>query len=286
MKKALESCDGEKNVRARYEAVSYEFLLPEQIKAIRAQCAIAYVPFGSLEWHSFHNPLGTDSLKAHAICCEAALRHGGIVLPAQFFGVDLGNWGPSGWEGYTLGYYEKNLLSAQALGITRSLVINEWKVIVLVTGHDTNMQRDLLQKAVEEGTKGTSACGFAIMEGELHNNPDPDVPMPQITLESWKASQSRVEKIDPAIPLIMDHAAAWETSVMMYVYPDKVNLDALRCRGVESEEAFTDWPGTMGIFGKNPLKYASAELGKKIVLRMADLIGRKALAFLKKQEIK
>jgi hypothetical protein len=32
--------------------------------------------------------------------------------------------------------------------------------------------------------------------------------------------------------------------------------------------------------GKNPLKYASAELGKKIIERMGDLIGAKAKAML------
>ena len=47
---------------------------------------VAYIPAGSLEWHGVQNPLGTDGLKAHAICCEAALRYGGVVLP-PFFSV-------------------------------------------------------------------------------------------------------------------------------------------------------------------------------------------------------
>lgn len=29
---------------------------------------------GALEWHGFHYPLATDTLKAHAVCCESALH--------------------------------------------------------------------------------------------------------------------------------------------------------------------------------------------------------------------
>jgi len=38
--------------------------------------------------------------------------------------------------------------------------------------------------------------------------------------------------------------------------------------------------GAEGIGGYNPVKYASAELGAKIVTRMGELIGRKAQAAL------
>ena len=55
-----------------YEAVCYELLRPAEVQHRREQAAIAYVSLGSLEWHGLQNPLGTDALKAHAICCEAA----------------------------------------------------------------------------------------------------------------------------------------------------------------------------------------------------------------------
>ena len=57
------------------------------MKSLQKECSpVAYIPAGSLEWHGVQNPLGTDGLKAHTICCEAALRYGGVVLP-PFFSV-------------------------------------------------------------------------------------------------------------------------------------------------------------------------------------------------------
>ncbi|MDO8682765.1 MAG: hypothetical protein Q7N50_04715 [Armatimonadota bacterium] len=69
---------------------------------------------------------------------------------------------------------------------------------------------------------------------------------------------------------------------MMYAYPDKTDLDALRGRELSSDEAF-EATGPEGMAGQNPLKYASAELGRKIVETMADLIGSKAKGMLEKR---
>jgi creatinine amidohydrolase len=235
----------------KYEAVCYELLRPEQVRALREAAPIAYVPAGSLEWHGLQNPLGTDALKAHAICCEAALRHGGVVLPPFYQGLlGYNNWGPEGWAGFTLSFNEGPTLEAAMLGIARALVLGGWKVIVGVTGHDVAPQRDAMQRAIETGTRGTQAVGFALLEGELHSP-------------------------DEEIPVSMDHAGAWETSCMMYAFPDKVELDALRKRKLCTEDQLK-MSGPEGIGGKNPLKYASAELGGKIIERMGELIGRKA----------
>jgi len=241
----------------RYEAVCYELLRPAQVKARREACPIAYIVAGSLEWHGFQNPLGTDSLKAHAICCEAALRHGGVVLPPFYQGLlGTSNWGPEGWAGYTLSFNELEMLEAAALGIVRALVLGGWKIIVGVTGHDVAPQRDALARAIEAGTTDTDATGFALMEGELHT-PDDEV------------------------PVRMDHAGAWETSCMLHAYPDKVDLDTLRDKP-SAELDDLQMSGPEGIGGRNPLKYASPQLGRKIVERMGDLIGQKARELLER----
>ena len=240
----------------KYEPVCYELLRPEQIKARRDQCPIAYIVAGSLEWHSFQNPLGTDSLKAHAICCEAAIKYGGVVLPPFYQGL-LGenNWGPAGWAGYMLSFNTEQTFEAAILGIARALVFGKWKVLVGVTGHDVAEQRDAMQRAIDAATNGQGAGGFAMMEGELHEPGD-------------------------QIPLGMDHAGAWETSCMLYAYPGQADLETLRKRPLSSDEDFK-MSGPEGIGGKNPLKYASAEMGRKIIEKMGDLIGAKAQAMLR-----
>jgi len=240
---------------SKYEPVSYELLCPEQVKALREKCPIVYVPTGSLEWHGWHNPLGTDALKAQAICCEAALKHGGVVLPPFYQGmVGTHNWGPEGWAGYTQAFNEEDMFLSAMTGIARAMVFGGWNVIVGVTGHDHPIQRDAMQKAIDTVTEDTGATGFSIMEGELH-------------------------EMNDDIPYIMDHAAAWETSCMMYAYPGKVNLDALKPHMVSTVDCL-DIFGPEGIGGPDPLKYASPELGRRIIERMGDLIGTKAREFL------
>ena len=66
---------------------------------------------------------------------------------------------------------------------------------------------------------------------------------------------------------------------MMYAHAGKVGLNELRKRELSSDEDF-EMSGPEGMGGKNPLRYASVELGRKIVERMGDLIGAKAMGML------
>lgn len=142
------------------------------------------------------------------------------------------------------------------LGIVRALVFGGWKVIVGVTGHDVGEQRDAMGRAINTATVHEDACGFAMMEGELHTPND-------------------------EIPLRMDHAGAWETSCMMYARGEKVALDALREQGLSDDlDEHLQMTGKYGIGGRNPPKHASAELGRKIIEGMGELIGQKAARWL------
>ena len=89
--------------------------LPGEVKARREACPVVYIPVGSLEWHGVQNPLGTDGLKAHAICCEAALRYGGVVLFKKlrnfFIGLIIGDFLMAGsWAIYGLFSYSSYLV--------------------------------------------------------------------------------------------------------------------------------------------------------------------------------
>ena len=242
----------------QYEAVCYELLRPAEVQRRREEAPIAYVPMGSLEWHGLQNPLGTDSLKAHAVCCEAALTFGGVVLPPFYQGL-LGyqNWGPAGWGGYTLSFNESSTLEAAMLGVVRALVFGGWKVIAGVTGHDVAPQRDAFARALACGTQGADVKGFAVLEGEMHAP-------------------------DEQVQLSMDHAGAWETSCMMYAWPHRVDMEELRSRGLAKADRM-EMSGAEGIGGLNPLTHASAELGRKIIRRCAELIGRRAAGMLAKR---
>ncbi|MHC4873561.1 MAG: creatininase family protein [Planctomycetota bacterium] len=68
--------------------VRAERMRPHQIAECREKADIAFLPLGSLEWHGVQNPIGTDSLKAHNICCRAAeILGGGAVFPPLYWGL-------------------------------------------------------------------------------------------------------------------------------------------------------------------------------------------------------
>jgi creatinine amidohydrolase len=221
------------------------------------------MPVGSLEWHGVHNPLGTDGLKAHAICCEAALRYGGVVLPTLFLGIlgDGRGWGPEGWSGYTITAHDQESMEETVYRTARGLVANDWKVLVGVTGHDIEPQRDAIHNGIRRACQGSDAKGFGITEGE-----------------NWHGGRS--------MKYSMDHAGAWESSAMLFAYGEHVSLDALREQMAASGRTDVE---TMrmkepeGVGGWNPLKYGSAELGQEIIAFCAERIGKKAFAILKGQ---
>jgi creatinine amidohydrolase len=228
----------------RYTSVQYELLRPSEVRSLQEQCPVVYMPVGSLEWHGVQNPLGTDGLKAHAICCEAALRYGGVVLPTLYLGIlgDSRGWGPEGWSGYTVTSHDQASMEETIYRAARGLVANDWKVLVGVTGHDIEPQRDAIHDGIQRACRGNDAKGFGITEGE-----------------NWHGGAS--------MKYSMDHAGAWETSVMLFAHGERVCLDELReqmgAAGRTDVETMR-MKEPEGIGGWNPLKYASAELGHEM----------------------
>jgi creatinine amidohydrolase len=66
--------------------VRFHLLRPNQIKTLKDQCPVAYIPLGTLEWHGLHNPMGADGLQAEALAERCAKIGGGLVFPAVYYG--------------------------------------------------------------------------------------------------------------------------------------------------------------------------------------------------------
>jgi hypothetical protein len=66
-------------------AVQMQFLRPRQLEEALRVLPVVYVPFGLIEWHGRHLPLGNDALKAHAILIKCAEQFGGVVYPPVYF---------------------------------------------------------------------------------------------------------------------------------------------------------------------------------------------------------
>jgi creatinine amidohydrolase/Fe(II)-dependent formamide hydrolase-like protein len=70
----------------------------------------------------------------------------------------------------------------------------------------------------------------------------------------------------------MDHAAHWETSLLMYLRPELVDLSQIADEDLDTDEGRK----TAGIYGKDPRRFASVELGEKIANGIIESIGRRA----------
>lgn len=228
--------------------VKYEEMLPHEFDQAIQRFPVAYVAVGSLEWHGRHLALGNDTLKAYGILLRTAEKYGGVVAPSTYWG-HMAHWKPGCHPGLP-----PEIVDGLYLAIFKGLVTVGFKVVIGVTGHDVKEQVDSLQKAVEAITVDGKAAGFAMMEGLLYDLPGDR----------------------------MDHAAHWETSLLMELRPELVSLDRIKDENLATPEGAK----AAGIYGRDPRTDASRELGEKIANRIADNIGKKArelLAGLPKQ---
>ena len=218
--------------------VKYEEMLPHEFEEALRRFPVAYVPVGSLEWHGRHLALGNDTLKSYGILLRTAEQYGGVVVPPTYWG-HMAHWKPGCHPGLP-----PEIVDGLYIAIFKGLVTVGFKVVIGVTGHDVPEQVASLQKGVDAISADGTAAGFAMMEGWLYDLPGDE----------------------------MDHAAHWETSILMHLRPDLVQMGRIKDEVLATEEEAK----AAGIWGRDPRTDASRELGEKIVNRIADNIGQKA----------
>lgn len=241
--------------------VQYERLRPRQIVEARQACPVAYLPIGTIEWHGLHNPVGLDTLKAHALAIRCARAGGGLVFPPLYYGesreealmeanaADRGeiaaamglpseNFAP-GYMRYTpqqqFDGYQRLLLHClfelQSLG---------FKVIVLVAGH-----YPLIDHA-------RAAC--CLYHQSRWNN---------VRARAIAWAFTGYELVRDAIPEAGDHAGHWETSLMMALVPGLSDLSELPADGSAS---------LVGVGSRLPVHEASAEYGERAVRLIVERV--------------
>jgi creatinine amidohydrolase len=121
-------------------------LRPAQIEAIREATPIAYIPWGALEWHSYHNPIGLDGMQALGQCRALARETGGVVLPPVYAGTDTIKPYKGFPHSIEHGAETIRRLCAEFLN---QLADEQFKVIILITGHCGGGHTAALQACVD-----------------------------------------------------------------------------------------------------------------------------------------
>lgn len=228
------------------EEVRLERMRPEQIERAKARRAAIYVPFGSIEWHGYHNPVGLDAIKAHEQLVGLAQVAGGVVYPAVFFGSGGGH-----------------------LDWPSSFMVSAAPMIQVVSELLGGFERDGYRQAV-------------LLSGHYPNRPvylDP-------AIERYQAAGGKmrvlaiIENEVPGVP--GDHASLHETSSLLYLHPDTVDAArlALPAGGLPDGEIH-NWMGPesachpcYGLVGIDPRGRASAAHGQETTGRLLAYLQR------------
>lgn len=170
----------------------YAELTPDELDATWAKKPLAIIPWGALEWHGPHLPLGLDGIVAEEFAARLAEKTGGVLLP--------GCWMPI----TTLPHPASLQLRTEAFRIVlddllEGLYSAGARLICIVSGHYAQGHEVELYRAA-----------LRAMEG--HSN-----------LSVLAATPLEVLGRDD----LLDHAARWEAAQLLALRPELVHLDRL-----------------------------------------------------------
>jgi creatinine amidohydrolase len=203
----------------------YECLRPSQIISARNAFPLAFIPLGTLEWHGPQNPVGLDGLKAHALCVRAAEEAGGVVFPTVWYGEhreshlmeinasvgkEIAGRMELPSENFKPGYTQSGTIIEQAQDYVSLL----WKI--------SCQAKSLGFKAIIFFNGHYPLSHYGRFVGHLV--------VRHLGMPNWAGHEGQIldEYGDPGHG---DHGGKWETSLLMALVPDAVELQDLRDAG-------------------------------------------------------
>jgi creatinine amidohydrolase len=163
--------------------------------AVAQSQGVGIIPFGVIEAHGPHMPLGTDMFTAHWVACRAAERETAVVFPAYPFGTNVETAHLPG--GLVI---KRELIMALLENICDEMYRNGLHKIILISGHGGN--RFFLPFFVQ-------------------TLPEKRKPYVVYFVQSpyFPADTSLLETPE------LGHACEWEASLIRYINDDLVKLD-------------------------------------------------------------
>ncbi|GAA2227620.1 creatininase family protein [Herbiconiux moechotypicola] len=208
-----------------------------------AAAGLAFLPFGALEQHGPHLPLGTDTATASAVARRLAERLDGVLLPPVHYGD---TWNNAGYPG-TVGLSPATV-TAIAVDLGRALVGSGARGLVIVNG--------------DWGNRLPLASAVRILNDEGV--------LPAIALD-YPGMAEAIELVRESVPAApgLNHAEEVETSIMLALEPELVRRERFVAEYPEFPSDFGVRPmqlhgfSASGVFG-DPAT-ASAEKGQAIL---------------------
>jgi creatinine amidohydrolase len=240
------------------EEVRYHMLRPAQIVARRKACPVAYVPIGTIEWHGEHNPVGTDTLQAEAIANLCAERGGGLAFPPLYYG-----------ESRLEALMEANAADRDQIAAKMELPPENFAPEHFpfpATEQALNYHKLLLHVLAEIETLGFKLGVLVAGHYPLIDHARAAVALfnqrqysQQRTMLAWAFVDYLL--VRSQYEVAGDHAAGWETSHLLALHPETVDLGLLPPKGER----------LVGVGGKMAPQDATAEFGWEILNAAAEI---------------
>ena len=240
------------------EEVRYHLLRPAQVIARRKACPVVYIPIGTIEWHGQHNPLGADTIQAEGLAILCAQKGGGLVFPALYFGENRAESlmesnpdfrGPIAEE---MELPAENFLPDKHPFSATEQMLNYHKLLI-----------HILAEAESLGFKiGVIVAGhYPLVDyaraAALHFNKRRH--SRYHGMQVWTFVDYSLVKDE--WPDAGDHGAGWETSHLMHLVPESVDLSVLPPKGQP----------LVGVAGPIPPQDATAEFGRRTLEASAEV---------------
>lgn len=179
-------------------------LNPKTLEKTVSEKPLLLIPIGTTEWHADHLPLGVDSFLSQATCDDISARTGCAVAPLLSCGISRNLKPEKGYYG-TVDTINQQTLTRLLKELLDGYSKMGFKTAVIFTGHGETEHWAAINKAIEKSKK-----------------------IKAIMLSAYESSKDAIQELDDVEktwPFAPDHAAEWETSMMLYYYPDLVCME-------------------------------------------------------------
>jgi creatinine amidohydrolase len=239
--------------------VRYHMCRPAQVRARRDECPVVYIPIGTIEWHGPQNPLGADSLQAEGLAMLCARKGGGLVFPPLYYGESRS-------ESLMEANAEDREDIAAAMGLPPDNFLPERQPFS-PTEQVLNYQRLLLHILAEAETLGFRLGVLVAGHYPLIDHARSAVLLfnkrrysKYSGMLAWACADYLM--VRDKHPDSGDHAAGWETSHLLALHPQSVDLGQLPRKGEK----------LVGIMGTMAPQDATAEFGQRTLEDAAEVI--------------
>jgi len=203
----------------------FELMTWKEIEAVVTECkGIAILPVGAVEEHGPHNPVGTDSIETYAIGLRAAQQTSTVILPLVWFGNSRSLMDFPGSIGI-----RPEVLKDYLHDIILSLIKHGFHHPILLDGHSGNYGAlDILIEDImlETGVK-------------------------TVHVRAWDlASIAKPTET----PVYDGHGGLSETSAMLYLAPESVDMPAMQNCAPEADLSIygSAFPVPSSLYAKGP----------------------------------